>query len=120
MYAFYSLSVEPLPKKSKLEFKLTELPVAVKKAKEETSELPDPFSLPSNFRPDVKICLSQGKITKTCRTAFFSAVASAMYRYKRYPTRDDYVSVARQNVEIYPLLGSPQVGTSYVRLFTHS
>ena len=89
-------------------------PSVVKKSKEETTPLPDPFPLPSNFRPDVHACLANKKMTKSARAAFFSSVAASMFQFKRYPTRDDYVCVARQIVSTYPFLGSHGLGTTYV------
>ena len=77
------------------EFVLAGVPSSVKKTKEDSSPLPDPFPLPTNFRADVHVCLSKKKMTKSARASFFTAVAAAMFQYKRYPSRNDYVSVAR-------------------------
>ena len=89
-------------------------PSVVKKAKEETTPLPDTFPLPSNFRPDFHACLANKKMTKSARAAFFSLVAALMFQFKRYPIRDDYVCVAKQIVSSYPFLGSHGLGTTYV------
>ena len=90
-------------------------PSAVKKFFKEDTPLPDPFPLPTNFRSDVHACLNQKKMTKSARAAYFTAVASAMFQFKRYPSRDDFVSVAREIVGKYPFLGSVGLGTTYVR-----
>ena len=42
-----------------------------------------------------------------------SAVASAMLVYKKYPTREDYITVGRAIIEKYDFLSQP-VGTPYV------
>ena len=89
-------------------------PSVIKKSKEETTPLPDPFPLPSNFRPDVHACLDNKRITKSARAAFFSSVAASMFQFKRYPTHDDYVAVARQVVSKYPFFASPGLGSPYV------
>lgn len=100
---------------SEKEFLLASLPNLVKKTKEDCTPLPDPFTLPTNFRPDVHLCLTNKKMTKSARAAFFSSVAAAMFQFKRYPSRDDYVSVARQIIGKYPFLGSTGLGASHVR-----
>ena len=42
----------------------------------------------------------------------FLTVATAIFQYKKYPSRDDYVTVARQTVHKYPFLGSKRFGAS--------
>ena len=112
----YSADVESLGEKKQKskDFVLAAMPCAVKKNKEDSMVFPDPFPLPTNFRPDVEVCLEKRKITKCTRAAFFTSVSSAMFQYKRFPSRDDYVSVARQIVGKYPFLGSAGFGASYV------
>ena len=53
--------------------------------------LPDPFPLPQNFRPDVELALRAGKMTTDTRRAYMSQVASAIFGYKRYPLREEFV-----------------------------
>lgn len=106
------VSADTKSKDSK-EYILVGVPKSIKKTKEESTPLPDPFPLPTNFRPDVHLCLA--KMTKASRAAFFTAVAAAMFQYKRYPSRDDFVSVARQIIAKYPFLGSKSFGASHVR-----
>ena len=98
------------------DFILVDVPHVVKKTKEDSAALPDPFPLSTNFRPDVHVCLSTKKMTKTARAAFFTSVAASMFQFKRYPTRDDYVSVAHQILLKYPFLGSKGFGASHVRV----
>ena len=54
------------------------VPKSIKKTKEESTPLPDPFALPTNFRPDVHLCLAKKKMTKTSRAVFYTAVAAAL------------------------------------------
>lgn len=91
------------------------LPNAVKKVEEDVSQcLPDPFPLPKNYRPDVEECLKLGKMTAASKACFFSTIASAVFHYKKFPTRDEKVSIAKQIVKKYPFLGTPGLGTTYV------
>ena len=104
------------------DFVLVEIPKSIKKTKEDSTPLPDPFPLPTNYRPDVHLCLAKKKMTKTARAAFYTTVAAAMFQYKRYPSRDDFISVARQIIAKYPFLGSTSFGASHVSriVFAHS
>ena len=78
------------------------VPSAVKKIREDESKsLPNPFPLPVHFRPDVEVCLKQGQMTVVAKAAFFSTVAAAMFQFKRYPSHDEKVSVAKQIVAKY-------------------
>ena len=85
----------------------------VRKTSDDAVPLPDPFPLPKHYRIDVETALARGKMTKETMSAFLSAVAGAMLVYKHYPTRDDYVCVARTVVQKYSFMSSP-VGTPYV------
>ena len=83
------------------------------KTEDDAIPLPNPFPLPKHYRADVEVALANGKMTKTTTCSFLSSVASAMLVYKRYPTHDDYVGVARTILEIYGFMASP-IGTPYV------
>lgn len=83
------------------------------KDEDDTTPLPQPFPLPKHYRLDVERALSSGKMTKDTTCAFLSAVAAAMLVYKRYPSKSDYVNVARSVVEKYSFFSSP-AGTPYV------
>ena len=95
---------------------LKSLPKSVVKSPEDNVPLPDPFTLPKNYRPDVASALSTGKMTMETTRAFLSTVASAMFTYKRYPTNDDYSNVARTIITKYPFMKSP-TGKPYVSPF---
>ena len=64
------------------------------KTEDDAIPLPDPFPLPKHYRSDVEVALKSKKMTTETRSCFILAVASAMLRYKRYPSRDDYVCIA--------------------------
>ena len=87
--------------------------IKLNKTDDDAIPLPNPFLLPKHFRADVEVALKSGKMTKETESAFLSAVASSMLIYKRYPTKDDYILVARTIVEKYKFMASP-VGTPYV------
>jgi len=86
----------------------------IEKTEDDAIPLPDPFPLPKHYRSDVEVALKSKKMTTETRSCFILAVASAMLRYKRYPSRDDYVCVARAVLSQYPFLKSP-TGTPHVR-----
>ena len=88
-------------------------PFKVAKLESDNVPIPDPFPLPEHYRSDVEAALKAGKMTSETRSCFISSIASAMLRYKLYPTRDDYISVALTITRKYPFLKST-TGTAYV------
>ena len=83
------------------------------KSPDDSTPLLKPFPLPKYYRPDVETALETQKMTKETTSAFYSAIASAMLVYKRYPTRDDYIAVGRAITEKYCFFSQP-IGTPYV------
>lgn len=83
------------------------------KTADDAIPLPDPFPLPKHYRTDVELALASGKMTKDTTAAFMSAIAAAMLVYKRYPTREDKICVARSIIAKYKFMASP-IGTPYV------
>ena len=74
-----------------------------KRFKIKNSPLTDPFPLPGNYRPDVQVALSSGKMTGVTKTAFYTQVAGAIFR------------VASEIVRQHPFLGSTkECGTKTV------
>ena len=102
-------------KSAPCKYTLKALPKSVSKTAEDSIPLPDPFILPKNFRPDVTTALQCGKMTYETDRAFLTAVASSMFTYKRYPTADDYINVARTIIAKYPFMKS-HTGKPYVSL----
>lgn len=88
-------------------------PFKIAKLESDNVPFPDPFPLPEHYRSDVEAALKTGKMTSETRSCFISSIASAMLRYKLYPTRDDYVSVALTIIRKYPFFKST-TGTAYV------
>jgi hypothetical protein len=78
----------------------------VQKTDDDAIPLPDPFPLPKHYQTNVEEALKSGKMLTRERRMFLSDIASAMLRYKRYPSRDDYVSVACAVIQAYPFLKS--------------
>ncbi len=87
------------------------------KTEDDHTPLPDPYPLPKYYRADIEKALATGKMTKETRSSFLSAVASSMLVFKRFPTRDDCVCVARTIINKYLFLSSP-AGTPYVRPYS--
>ena len=75
--------------------------------------LPIPFSLPSNYTPTVMAGLQAGSLSGKAMTKFISEVASAVFHFKSYPTREEKVHVALQCIKKYPFLES-SCGTGFV------
>ena len=85
------------------------------KTDDDAVPLPDPFPLPKNYKADVEVALKNGKMTIETKKRFFSAVAAAMFTYKKYPKPEDYQNVARCIINKYPFFKSP-VGSPHVSL----
>ena len=83
------------------------------KTEDDHAPLPDPFPLPKHFTADVETALATGKMTRETTSSFLSSIAAAMLVHKRYPTKEDYVCVARSVLQKYTFMSSP-VGTPYV------
>ena len=90
------------------------------KTEDDSTPLPDPFPLSKHFPQDVEVALKRKKLTSKEKQRFISEVASAMLRYKRYPSRDDYLCVARSVVEKYRFFqssdGKPYVSILHVQV----
>ena len=76
------ISVTQVDSSSYKKLKL-ELPEIISKKGNE-KPLPHPFPLPANYRPEVELCLKSGKMTTEARKHFLSAIASAIFSFKRY------------------------------------
>ena len=79
----------------------------VQKTDDDNIPLTDPFPLPKRYRPEVEKALKDGKMSMSTRSHFLSAVASAIFAFKMYPTREDYNCVGRTIVNKYPFLRAP-------------
>ena len=100
------MSQETVTKKPKLEMQASGSVSIVKcetKRKQELA-LPRPFSLPSNFSHSVVSGLEEKHLVGKARTKFITAIASAMFQHKSYPTRDEYDHVVQQVFRKWPFL----------------
>ena len=94
---------------------------AVKKTNDDSVPLPNPFTLPKHYQRSVEEALESGKMPIKQRRLFLSDIASSMLRYKRYPTRDDYILVACTVIKTYPFMkgttGRPYVSIVMLLVF---
>ena len=86
-----------------------EFSVALKRKLEKP--LPLPFDLPQNYPAIVMSDLAKNMLSGKARTKFIATVASAIFRYKSYPTPEERRCVAMQIVQKYPFLKSSATGS---------
>lgn len=77
-----------------------------KRCEDDDIPLPDPFPLPKHHAYDIEVALRQKKMSSTDKRKFITDVASAMLRFKYYPSHDDYLCVARCITTQYPFMKS--------------
>ena len=70
-------------------------------------ELPIPFDMPRNFQPYIQLGLDQENLTGKARAKIITTIAESIYRYKSYPTREEYDHVASQMVKRWTFLDAP-------------
>lgn len=73
----------------------------VVKTEDDKVPLPDPFPLPKHYPHNIEEALKEGKLSLTQKQDFFSEIASSMLRYKRYPTKEDYICVGCSIIKKY-------------------
>lgn len=95
----------------------------IMKTEDDSMPLPDPFPLPKYYPQDVEVALREKKMSSKVKRKFISEVSSAMLCYKRYPTKEDYLCVARTVVQAYPFFKScdakPYVSYIIMNLYFH-
>ena len=74
------------------------------KNEDDSIPLPDPFPLPKHYPHDIQCALNMKKMSIKDKQSFVSEIASSMLRFKRYPTCDDYLCVAKTVLDKYPFL----------------
>ena len=123
---YCSLDVPP-SKKIKMEsdqpmtstkYVLKSLPIAIGKAKDQDVPLPNPFPLPKNFRSDVAAALATCRMTSETDRQFLSDIASSIFKYKKYPTKEDLIDVANCIIAKYPFMKAAK-GKPYVSQFEY-
>ena len=71
---------------------------------EKETAIPCPFSFRKHYIPDIEIGLQMKQLSPKLQAKLYMRIANVMFMYKRYPTKDEYQSVARQVIEKYPFL----------------
>lgn len=79
-------------------------------------KLPMPFELPRNYTCMVMTDLTKGMLTGRSKTKFISSIAAAIFRFKSFPTKEEYDHVSQLIISKYPFLRSSS-GTGHVSLF---
>ena len=76
-----------------------------------------PFPLSQKYRADVAAALEAGQMTTDTEKAFFSSIASAIFKYKKIPTTEDYIDVATTTIKKYPFFKAKSLsGKSHVHI----
>ena len=76
----------------------------VVKTEDDSVPPPDSFPLPKHYPHDIQSALQTKKMSVTDKQRFISKITSAMLRYKKYPTHDNYFCVAKTVLNKYPFL----------------
>ena len=88
--------MNPPPKKLKY--------VAFQSKRKKEDPLPLPFELPANFTPNVTDGLQQKMLFGKTHAKFITTVAQTIYRFKSYPTEEEYEHVVQQILKQWPFL----------------
>ena len=73
-----------------------------------------PFQLPTNFPPRVSDGLEKKMLYGKAHAKFITTIAQAIYRYKSFPTEDEYYHVVQALVKAWPFLDKGQGLLGYV------
>ena len=107
--------MEPEKPTTSAKYILKTFPKTISKTNDRDVPLPSPFPLPQNYRADVAAALEAGQMTTDTEKAFFSSIASAIFKYKKMPTTEDYIDVATSIIKKYPFFKATSLsGKSYV------
>lgn len=66
------------------------------------SPLPRPFPIPKNFPQAITLALADKNLAGRNRAKFIAIIAQSIYRFKNYPTEDEYIDVVQQLVKKWP------------------
>lgn len=69
--------------------------------------LPIPFELPYNYPPIAMMDFAKKRLSGKARAKFIASVASAIFKYKNYPTAVEYSHVGSQIIKQYTLFSEP-------------
>lgn len=95
---------------------LKSLPKTISRSNDRDVQLPSPFPLPKNYRADVAAAFEAGQMTTDTESAFYSSIAAAIFKYKKMPTKEDYIDVATGITQKYPFLKATSSGKPYVSI----
>ena len=73
-----------------------------------------PFDLPLNFQPYIQAGLDEENLTGKARAKFITSIAEAIYRFKSYPTKEEYEHVANRVVKKWGFLETKTGHVSYL------
>ena len=82
----------------------------MRKQQMQEQPLPIPFELPTNFQQKIMIALEEQRLVGRARAKFITKIAEAMFRFKSYPTREEYQHVAMQIIKKFSETTSCLVG----------
>ena len=99
-----SPDIKPLSKRFKLEPGASVVSFGRITARKPEPPLPMPFDLPRNFPTAVQIGLDEKALTGRARAKFITTIAQAVFRFKSYPTADEYRHIALQIVRRWKFL----------------
>lgn len=66
--------------------------------------LPRPFDLPLNFPASITASLEGKRLVGRPRTKFFTIIAHSIYRFKDYPTDEEYLYIVQEMFKKWPFL----------------
>jgi hypothetical protein len=72
--------------------------------KKQELPLPRPFPLPDNFHHSIAKGLREKHLVGNAHSKFKTAIASANFQHKSYPTSDEYKHVVQQAFKKWPFL----------------
>ena len=99
------MQVLPLAaKRLKLDETSSVLCTPVLSKRKQEAPLPRPFDVPLNFPPNVEAALMKKSLFGKPRTKFITVIAQSIYRYKSYPTEEEYSHVVQQLYKKWPFL----------------
>lgn len=115
MCIIYTCIIQGEPKRLKLDPEASVVTVWTRVAskKKRESGLPMPFELPRNFQPNIQAGLDDKNLTGRARAKFITSIAEAIYRFKSYPTREEYEHVANRMVQKWTFLETRSGHVSY-------
>ncbi len=110
------LFMQSEPKRLKLDTSATIATAWTRIASKKKQELglPMPFDVQRNIQPYIQAGLDNESLTGKARGKFITSIAEAVYRYKSYPTREEYEHVAHQVVRKWKFL---ETRTGHVSLY---